>query len=484
MVKLRCFIFIIGLFILSPLISQEYFDIKTPGSKYNTKCKDCIEIFRNMPDEIQFGIRRDYESNELYFFVTNREWFEQMFKKATDGIAIDIVNKNRYDCSVEILEERTIIRGDLQRPIYLKELTSNMIPTQDNRVIIKVGKVPDKFLSEDIEFNLLILKKKYLCYYNSFVDLQTYRWDLLEMGMFLDTLTYKSRFNQTISKQEQYILSHKSLRFEIPFAKNKSSYSQEDIKPLYDSLSLTNYNVKKITIRAYSSIEGKTDRNNELQKQRAESIVTALQKFQEPEIINEVNVSENWVEFLNDITYSSYSYLSELSKKEIKEKLNDKSILNALEPYLASHRKAVVVLELQKKNKYNDISAEGLVGIFQKSLSEQNLEQAIEIQNSLFDRVINQQLPATYIDKLEIPRKSEYGSLLNKNTVFKYMINNVGVYDALLELNKLADLLPKDGHIKYNIAALKFKIWVLGEQAIEPAEFKKEINSLKVGSKN
>jgi hypothetical protein len=82
------------------------------------------------------------------------------------------------------------------------------------------------------------------------------------MGFYFDTLTNKSAFDTSLTEQERYILQNKVLRFEIPFEKNKSEYSSADIKPLYDSLNLTDFNIKKITIRAYSSIEGNEERNN------------------------------------------------------------------------------------------------------------------------------------------------------------------------------------------------------------------------------
>lgn len=212
-----------------------------------------------------------------------------------------------------------------------------------------MGKVPDKYLDKDVEFNIIFLKNKYLCYYNSFFDLKTYRWDLLDMGFYFDTLTYKSTFDTSLSEQEKYVLQNKVLKFEIPFEKNKSEYSSLDIKPLYDSLNLTDYNIKKITIRTYSSIEGNEVRNNQLQQERAQSIVSALQSYQKPSIVTEILVSENWVDFLKDISLTQYSYLAELSKDEIKEKLKDKNLVLQLEPYLQKHRKAIIILDLQKK---------------------------------------------------------------------------------------------------------------------------------------
>ncbi|MBN2484617.1 MAG: hypothetical protein JXB34_01455 [Bacteroidales bacterium] len=457
---------------------QQYFDIKNPGNDYYKKCQDCLNLINNKPKEIQFGFQRD-EFDNLYFVVTRKEWFDMMIKKGGDGIAIDIISKDRYDCAIDKIDKNSPIKGDLQKPLYKKELEQNMLPSKYGEVAIKMGEVPKKYRGKDVEFNIIFLKNKYLCYYNSFFDLKTYRWDLLDMGFYFDTLTYKSAFDTSLTEQERYILQNKVLKFEIPFEKNKSEYSGADIKPLYDSLNLTDFNIKKITIRAYSSIEGNEERNNQLQQERAQSIVSALQSYQKPSIVTEILVSENWVDFLNDISLTPYSYLSELSKDGIKEKLKDKNLELQLEPYLQKHRKAIIILDLQKKDKYESMPVIELIELFSKSVSEMNLEQAIDIQNSIFEKVRNHEIPTNYIDKLEIPQKSEFSLLLNKNSIFKYLMNELDIYNTYKELTELQDLIPKDGHIKYNICALKFKVWLLGESAVNPIDFKKEIGDLK-----
>jgi hypothetical protein len=468
----------LSFFLFIKSFSQDFYDIKLPEGEFSKKCIECYELIKSKPREIQYGIQRDDQDN-LYFVVTKKEWFDLLMKKSGDGIAIDIISRERYDCSNTKLSKNKYIRGDLQKPIYLKELKNNMLPSEHGEVIIKVGAVPEQYKNKEVEFNFIFLKDKNYCHYNSFYDLKSYRWDLLDMGLYFDTLTYKTSFDTSLNDQEKYILQHKIMKFEIPFERNKADYLVDDIKPLYDSLKITDFNIKKISIRAYSSIEGNEERNIQLQQERAQSIIKALQSFQQPTITNEVQASENWVDFLNDISLTSYAYFSDLSKEEIKEKLKDKKLVEELEPYLQKHRKAVIILDLQKKNKYENIAVNELIGMFTKSISDKNLEQAIEIQNSIFEKVRNHELPVNYVDKLEVPEKSDYSLLLNKNSIFKYLMDESDVYNTFKELNELQDYIPNDGHIKYNICALKFKIWLLGSEIINPIEFKKEINDLK-----
>jgi hypothetical protein len=470
--------FLAAFIMVATLHSQQYFDIRDPGKDYGKKCKDCTDLIMNKPKEIQFGIQRD-ESDNLFFIVTRKEWFDSMIRKGGDGIAIDIVSKDKYDCENEIPLQNEVFKGELQKPLYRKELHQNMVPTDFGGVLIKMGTIPLKYRDKEVEFNIVFLKNKYFCHYNAFFDIKTYRWDILDMGFYFDTLTYRTSFDNFLSGQERFILQNKVLKFEIPFEKNKSVFAASDIKPLYDSLNLTDITIKKITIRAYSSIEGNEERNIRLQQERAQSIVSALQSYQEPSIQTKIIVSENWVDFLNDISYTSHSYIADLSKEAIKKRLEDKKLELQLETYLQKHRKAVIILDLQKKNKFENIPVPVLIGLLTKSISEMNLEQAVDIQNSIFEKIRNHVIPVNYLDTLEIPAKSEFSILLNKNSIFKYLMNEMDVFDAYNELTELSDLLPEDSHIKYNICALRFKVWLLGESAIDPIGFRKEINDLK-----
>lgn len=468
---LVCFVF--SFFIVN---AQAPHGIKLPGKEYYKRCEECARKIQTKPKEVEFGVQRD-ELDYLYFVISRKEWVDVLFKKSNDGIALDIVSKDRYSCANKKLKPVSWIRGEVQRPIYLKELKQYIQFTPSGGAVIPLGQLPEKFKDKEVECNLMILKDKYLCYYQSFIDLKTYRWDLLDMGFYFDRLTYKSNF-KSLGSNEKYILQQKMMRFEIPFERNKAEYSQEDIKPLYDSLKLTDFTITNISIRAYSSVEGTLEHNLSLQDARAKSIVKALQTFQLEKITTDISSSENWVDFMQDVSKSPYTSLTLLSKEEIKEKLKDKKLEQQLEPYLQQHRKAVLVLSLQKKNKFEKVPVEDLLSLFNTSISEKNLEQAIAIQNAIFEKVKNLELPTSYVDRLEVPQKSEYGSLLNKNSIFKFLMDEDQVLETYKQLTTLADFLPEDAHLKYNICALKFKVWLLGENVIDPSAFKKEILAL------
>lgn len=462
------------IFNFTTLKAQNTFDIVFPGNDRDQKCQQCFQIFNQKPKEVQFSIVR--EQSNLYFQVNDKIWFNKLFKNPKDGLAIDIVSKEIYGCD-EIIIGNPQIKGELLQPIFTPKLKSNLESIDDNLFRVHVGNIPNAFLNKELEFNILFLSNNNLCKYYWIYHLESYPWDLLDMGMYLDSLTYNPKQIKTIS-DNKVVIKNKTLKFKIPFKKNKAEYSQEDIKPIYDSLRLTNYYIKAIKIKAYSSIEGSLERNIKLQKSRAKSIVLALQSFQKPTIQTDVSSSENWVEFLNDIKGTKHENLKGLSKNQIKEKLNG-TLSEELEPILKNHRKAVLELELERIDKYVNMSPDELMSKFNASIKLGDISEALEIQNSIFEKLKTKEVEPDFLKKMEVPKQSKFVKIFNKNSAFRSALDvrqSLIVYHELLELEKLA---PKDGEVKYNITAITIKLWRHKAIQIEETKLKNQISALK-----
>ncbi|MEH6534863.1 MAG: hypothetical protein V7719_00615 [Psychroserpens sp.] len=472
--KLKSLVILLLALCLSNIISaQNQFGIDF--TNYNSQvCQKFNQAFNNRPKEVKFGIKRVNAS--LFFETNDKEWFKSLFVNANDGIAIDVVSKDRYACDVDDIE-RIQIKGKLLPPVYSKRLKSGLKKSGQTMYRVLVGRIPANLLKKELEFNTLFLSNKNLCQYYVIYDLESYPWDLMDMGMYLDSITYKDKEIKTAST-DAYVLKYKTLKFKIPFEKNKSEYSQEDIKPLYDSLRLTDFNIKSVKIKAYSSVEGSLERNVKLQEQRAASIVTALQTFQKPSIKNEISSSENWVEFLNDIENTTYENLKSLSKAQVKAKLVG-ALSSEMEPILKQHRKALITLELEKKDVYKDLDATELLNKFNTSITSDDLDEALKIQNSLFEKLKNKEVSPDLLNQMEVPNQLKYTTFLNKNSAYKYLLEEpqiLIVHNELLELEKLA---PKDKRVKYNIAVTKLKLWRQNAIKVDEKKLKAEIKALK-----
>jgi len=436
-------------------------------------CKQCKLAFSAKAKEIKFSIKR--ENSQLYLQVNDKEWFHQLFKNANDGIAIDVVNRNRYDCGT-VVNEYDQLRGLLLKPIYASQLKSGLKAAGTNSFKVQVGTIPENLRTAELEFNMLFIGNKTLCRYQTIYNLQAYGWDLLDMGMYLDTISFSNRkIGEPITG---FKMKSKTLRFQIPFQKNKATYERADMKSLYDSLNLTDFNIKSISIKAYASVEGSAERNAQLQNQRANSIVKALQSYQKPTIKTTVSTAENWVEFFNDIEDTEYEGLKKLTKSEVKTALNASKV-ERMEPILRHHRKAVVELDLIKKDYYESVKNNELVQAFNLSIKAQDDVEASRLQNSLFNRLKYFEVSPTILDKLEIPQQLNYVRYLNNRSAYHYQLDESRILVSMHELEQLRKLDPDNKRVNYNIVAMKFKMWRFKMLAIDREEFLNEIKGLK-----
>lgn len=471
-------LFLLLPFVATALHAQQNWGILDPGSRMNERCGECYAALNSKPKEVQFGVFAD-EEGTVWFMITDARWLDELTRKGGYGFAVDIVSRDLYHCRGGALNTEGFPKGVLLEPVYQAafKLRRNELP--NGGVAIRMGTMPSQLKGTDCEFNLIFLKNKYLCYYNAFTNIQAFRWDLLNMGMYMDTLTYASPTDTTRDQRLAGLLKRKALHFTIPFERNKAEYSTKDLQPMYDSLRLTDFTIKRIAIEAYSSIEGTEARNLELQQKRAASIVAAMQSFQSPSITTTVQASENWVEFLSDITLTRHADLALLPKDQIKQRLADKKLADELEPVLAQHRKALVTLELQRKDALLTMAQEQVVKEFERAIAEKNLEQARKLQNAVFARIIDKELPSTFLDRLEVPAQRDFATLMSSRAAFKYFEDPTDALEAYLALQDLERLLPTDGHIKYNLCALRFHLLMQGEHTVDPLELERSIKALR-----
>ena len=474
MIPIRIFLFVSLVLFCFTSYAQNTFNLKNPGEAIATKCATCLQTLKMMPPEVQMGVSIS-ETHEVYFLITDPVWFSKLFRTSADGIAIDLVSKDQYVCGGKNKTETSWAgKGTLLEPMYLTKLKANAFTLPNGYYAVKIGEVPPILWGKEIEANVLLIQNYYLCQYKTFYQLPTFGWGLLDMGLYLNKLVFKS--DKDSNKTLYQRVFQKEFKFVVPFQKGKYEYSAADVKPIFDSLNLVDYDIKSITIRAYSSIEGPKNVNIDLQQKRAQSIVNALQGYQKSTIRMDIHASENWVEFLQDIKTTKYAAFAALTKDEIKAKLTDKTIMAELEPILKKHRKAILYIELDKKNPYLNTDSEQLVKQFNASLTDKNLQRALEIQTVLYDR-LRSEAAENYANRMEIPRKTEFSILLNNKGIFSFLVD-MDAQAALKQFQELSRLFPNEGRFRYNICVLKFQLWLEGTLTTKPDDFKIEIYSL------
>lgn len=416
------------------------------------RCGTTISKLNKLPAEIQFATR--IKGDSIFLLFNDPRLFWQFFESKHDGFAVDIVNQDQYQCDNEkrTANEYTH-KGYLLPPVYRDDIRDRAVISGNDIVYVFAGLIPKWFDKTKIEVNHMILQSEYQCSYTTIINVGGHAWEMLPMGLYYDTLKGESM-------EDRYKDLSKTLQFTIPFQKNTSVYKKEDIKPLYDSLKLTDYEITDIKIKAYTSVEGTLERNIQLQNERAQSIVDAMQTFQPESIRSEITSNENWVEFLDAIVNTPYKYLSQMSKDEVKEALKDPKLAEKVEPILAKERKAIISLVLEKRVKYSKATPAELKNYFSQSIKNRDVDEALYLQEIIFHKIQREELPTSLLRELEVPETIEYGSLLMNSVAFDFEHNNKDVLEALKAFTELNDLLGGSPQVLYNICALRLKAWV------------------------
>ena len=268
----------------------------TDGRNIDPICIKAANIINSMPKEVLFGIEIK-PTGEVYFSISNKEWFNKIFTVA-NCISVDVVAKEKYNCASYTPTNGTF-KGYVMPPLQKIYFKQNTKEDESGRVVIKLGVLPGNFANKEMEGNLIIGCDRKVSYYNQFVDIDRAAWQLLPMGLYTDTLI-EAR-NTTDTLQENLFTYTRKVQVIVPFLKGKATYNKADLKPIYDSLNLARYDIKKLDIFAYASVEGDRTVNENLVRKRAEAMTEALRQYNV--LVERVNIltAENWIEFLQTI---------------------------------------------------------------------------------------------------------------------------------------------------------------------------------------
>lgn len=419
--------------------------IKNPGDKRSKKCGEFYEIVAKMPVDARTNVI--VIDGNIYFVFRDEKYFKKIFNKRRDGIAIDIIDRSQFDCAVgNRLADSWAHRGELLPPIFRGQMKKRLT-SWGNGVKINFGPIPEHFDQDSIECNLIVLQKRFHCSYEITSGLSYKDWGLLEMGLYRDSIPEKI--------PEEFDLE-KRMTFTVPFEKDRAAFEIEDLRPLYDSLSLSDYDIQSIEIRAFTSVEGSTSHNKSLQHMRARSLVHSMEEFQKQKIPFSVSAIENWFAFFRDVHGTRFEYLATLKHHEIKKELFDLKDDETLEELLSPHRVGVITLTLCKKVSIFDDPDE-LVTVFAQKVLRKELEAAYYLQYNLFEQIKEEKLPDDLADRLEVPKTIEMGSLLVNDLVFRSSKDNLPDNELIKVFSELLELLPNNPMVKYNLAALKLR---------------------------
>jgi len=407
--------------------------------------------------------------------MDDKNWFEKIFKTNAYGVAVDIISKDKYSCNDNALN-KSLPKGIFTPAVYKNELLSKSSELVEGRIYTKIGSIPANLKGKELEGNLVILYGSTICFYTNFVDIPRSTWNLLPMGLFTDSLINVSINAET--KKEDFFTYTEKIKIEIPFSKGGASFSSDFLKRYFDSLEVSSSRIKKVELRAYSSVEGPETINKSLMLKRAQSVLVALKKIDPALKRTNIITAENWLDFFNSIRNTKFDNLEYLSKLEIKQRLTDKRFLSEIEPLISPHRKVIAILYLEKKSPYFNVPSLSIMNEFKNAIALKDIGKAQNLQKEIADRISDNKFPLSYISQVEIPKSKEFSPILNDREVYKYLLKATDEYEAFENFMELKKIDDNNGKLNYNICALRFFMWQYANDSTSKITLLNEINKL------
>lgn len=446
-------------------------ELPVPFTKKNKKvkapdaraCKNCAK-FKDY-DGLQEGLY--IENDKIYLKYDNLKALLRLIKKPKDGFAIDIVQRSQYNNpNYNIYNNNLQSRGILLKTINKNKLLSkNRIKPEKknkkvNKLDVELGKLPKK-LQGEYEMNLLVIIDGKLCKTIRKTNLEITDQESntpLEMLLMPDSNAY---FNPMFTPVSESSL----LLFNVPFDKGKFDYKEEDMNPFLETLQEPDFFIEGLYITAYSSIEGDSAANAKLQRQRAESIISALSKLHKSGLATQVKTSDSWQLFQMEMEDGKFDYLTKLPKKKAIQTINaDQNLQNELEPFLSKQRFAQIIMDVSydtrgpKEEKFCIVQ-------FNKAAKKGDVKQCLKIQYFIEKQITEGKYSPETPFKLDIPFQAKFSGVLNNRIAFRYLRNKEVFEDDLMELNKISQLDPINNYIKFNQLFAEIKLdTIVGNQ--------------------
>ncbi len=427
-----------------------------------SKCSELTKKYGYLPQLMSDNIF--FKNGEIYFYFHDLALFEAVLSESGDAIAIDIISRDQYGCDAgNKFYPSKVHKGVMLPPIGKSQIFGKNEIKGGNELEVSLGPIPSYVDTNNVEFNLLMIKANCLCQTVIYNSLGGENLQSLDLNFMMDTLSVSSRADSVLNQ----------LSFTVPFQRNKSQYNDEDIKPFLDSVSLNRFDLKRIEIVAYSSLDGGVKGNEIIQQKRAKSILAAIKKYKLQDVETKITTKENWNGFYESIQGSPYEEsLSGLPKEELRKLINTDTLKIALEPYLSQQRKAEIILTVEQVFVDEELFSV-LPEWFEKALTDKDYIKAKIYQSVMLKNVGSGNISKEQILNLKIPRSKETIPFVNNQIALMWYSSKSENRDSLhlYLFNKIEALLAIDHmnpFLKYNQSVLRLLLW--------SSDYKREVN--------
>lgn len=405
------------------------------------------------------------KKDSVYLHYHNLNHIEQYFlTNENDGFAIDVIERKQFPCeSPNLTSAIGAYQGVPLPPKYREELLVNNPMQAQNKFLAFLGVLPEG-LVDNYQLNVISIRQNCACSNSNYLEVPVNDIPLVKILPVWHT-TFK------VNK-----LDYKEKVTEVQFAQGKSTLNTTEVTRIKSLISKHKKNIQRVHIFATSSVEGSSDKNEQLGINRAQYIQDIFkQAGYNPSIIN-YHTLERWDLFRQQIKGTPFAFLLEMNNSQIQSRLNtDKVLFDKVEYLLAQQRKTQITLKINTEENFENIpdNEAEMLAEFERLLETKEFEKALEVQSKMVYAFVNDKLNKNTLLATKIPLEKDYIPMLSNQIAVELFFSDYIPHSVLVpnwgdpffsvdqafvdKLLKLISLSDADLPLQYNLSAFAIK---------------------------
>ena len=342
-------------------------------------------------------------------------------KKAAAGfVELKVIEEEETDEDGVVIKKRKEKKMTL--PDYISKIWEAIFPPFKPAYFdLKIGEIP-KGLNDYFEVNLLVIQKGKLC---QIIRPTGY------CGANMEFLPRMNDVEPDFTKEWTGIPTASNQSLVLTFGKNKYEADPTQIINQLNSIVEASDKIKSVKIKAFSSVEGSKEINEQLHLRRAKAIVDAIQKSQLDTVASEIRTEENWALMHKQIAQNRrLKWLERKTDDEIETLLLNEDKVKEVEPFLSVQRYAQLDLRVMKSEKPKPnlkwIAGKGNAYIEKikrgrGGLSTEGYKDSLRaLQNFEYSSIANRTIDVKMVDQWKIPNSEMFAEFLFRNAWIQY----------------------------------------------------------------
>jgi hypothetical protein len=394
------------------------------------------------------------KNGEIYLICDNYKELKRLIGKEGDAIAIDIIQEGQYECDNHQVDYDLYHRGVVTKPITFEKLMTlnENANLKSGKLIAKIGDLPAEVDdSKNIELYVLVLKEgNRVCRTVIGKNIESKGADYMEKINFVkDVNGVKSTGEWTISPEDGIVVAT------FPYDAKKTDYNAANFNLDVKDPDLPPYKVTSVELISHISPDYYQDpAYKTIQEKRANAIKKDLQRYF-PGMDIQLVYDYCWDEFKEKITQHPEYY--DLSFKTLEEAAKELRLYNryAAKTLDSGYLAPLRTMELRQKVVYYADSpmAEETFALWKFNNAVKDPKQigfAMSVENYILKQVENGKFSSSSLEKMNIPFKKEYQTLLNNKLYAQYYKSSKLTPAIAEQMTKIYNLNPNNQLLLYN----------------------------------